>query len=104
MIFTYAGKRVKDIRDDLKNVCQKSDIAYGRFENNGFIFHDLRHTFTTNARRARAHKNVVMALQGHSTGGDMNQRYVTIDDSDLLWLSIKKKPTWKMLTILLTKG
>jgi integrase len=84
LVFKYAGKRVKDIRDGLKNACQKSDIIYGRFKKNGFIFHDFRHTFTTNARRAGVHKNVVMAIQGHSAGGDMNRRYDTIEDSDLL--------------------
>jgi len=51
---------------------------------NGFIFHDLRHTFTTNARRAGVHKNVAMAIMGHSSGGDMNRRYDTIEDSDLI--------------------
>lgn len=84
LVFKYAGKPVKDIRDGLKNACQKSDIIYGRFEKNGFIFHDLRHTFTTNARRAGVHKNVAMAIMGHSEGRDMNRRYDTIDDSDLL--------------------
>jgi integrase len=84
LVFTYAGKRVKDIRDGLKGGCQKSDIVYGRFEKNGFIFHDLRHTFTTNARRAGVHRNVAMAIMGHSAGDDMNFRYDTIDDSDLL--------------------
>ncbi len=48
-VFTYAGKPVKDIRQGLENACQKSDIIYGRFEQNGFVFHDLRHTFATNA-------------------------------------------------------
>jgi integrase len=84
LVFTYAGKRVKDIRDGLKGGCQKSDIVYGRFEKNGFIFHDLRHTFTTNARRAGVHRNVAMAIMGHSAGDDMNFRYDTIDESDLL--------------------
>jgi integrase len=84
LVFTYAGKRVKDIRDGLKNGCQKSDIIYGRFEKNGFIFHDLRHTFSTNARRAGVHRNVVMSIMGHSAGDDMNFRYDTIDESDLL--------------------
>ena len=51
---------------------------------NGFIFHDLRHTFSTNARRAGVHRNVVMAIMGHSAGDDMNFRYDTIDESDLL--------------------
>ena len=83
-VFTYAGKAVKDIRDGLKKACQNSGILYGRFAENGFIFHDLRHTFTTNARRAGVHKNVVMTIQGHTDGNDMNRRYDTVDESDLI--------------------
>ncbi len=82
--FTYAGKPVKDISDGLKTACQNSDTLYGRFVENGFIFHDLRHTFTTNARRAWIHKNVVMTIQGHTDGNDMNRRYDTVDEPDLI--------------------
>jgi len=32
LIFSYAGKPVKDIRDGLQSACQKSDILYGCFE------------------------------------------------------------------------
>jgi integrase len=83
-VFTYAGSQIKDIRDGIKTACQKTDTPYGRFVKNGFIFHDLRHTFTTNARRAGVHKNVAMAIQGHSSGNDMNMRYDTIEELDLL--------------------
>jgi len=90
IVFKYTGKPIKDVRDGLKSACQKSDTPYGRFTENGFIFHDLRHTFTTNARRAGVHKNVVMAIQGHSTGNaqgsgaDMNRWYDVIEESDLI--------------------
>jgi integrase len=50
------------------------------------VFHDLRHCFATNARRAGISRNVIMAIMGHSTGGDMNARYDLIEDSDLFWL------------------
>ncbi len=33
---------------------------------NGFTFHDLRHTFQVNARRAGIDKNVRMVIMGHS--------------------------------------
>ena len=48
------------------------------------MFHDLRHTFATNARRAGIARNVIMAIMGHSTGGDMHARYDKVEDSDLL--------------------
>jgi len=58
--------------------------AYGSKVKDGFVFHDLRHTFATNARRAGIPRNVIMAIMGNSTGGDMNARYDKIEDSDLL--------------------
>ena len=70
LVFTYAGKPIKDIRDGLKRVCEKADIAYGRFEENGFIFHDLRRTFITNARKAKIARNVTMKITGHSDRGN----------------------------------
>jgi len=51
------------ISDRLKTACQNSDIPYGRFTENGFIYPDLRHTFTVNARREGVHKNVVRRLR-----------------------------------------
>ena len=84
LVFTYAGKPIKDIRDGLKRVCEKTDIAYGRFEENGFIFHDLRRTFITNARKAKVARNVTMKITGHSDRGNMNARYDQIDASDLI--------------------
>ena len=48
------------------------------------MFHDLRDSFTTNARRAGVPRRVVMAIMGHSTGGDMHARYDLVEDSDLL--------------------
>jgi integrase len=84
LVFTYAGKPIKDIRDGLKRACKTADIVYGRFEESGFIFHDLRRTFITNARKAGVSRNVVMSITGHSNARDMNIRYDQIDDSDLL--------------------
>jgi integrase len=84
IVLRYAGKPIKDISDRVKNACQNSDIPYGRYTENGFIFHDLRPTFTTNARRAGTHKNVIVAIQGHSDGNDMNRRHDTVDESDLI--------------------
>ncbi|NIO22361.1 MAG: tyrosine-type recombinase/integrase [Candidatus Aenigmarchaeota archaeon] len=72
-----------DIRKALENACMEANISYGRFEQRGFIFHDLRHTFTTIARRAGIPRNVIMAITGH-TANDMNFRYDTVDEEDLL--------------------
>jgi integrase len=83
-VFTYRGQPLRDIRDGLKRGCKAAKIAFGRGVEDGFVFHDLRHSFATNARRAGVSRNVIMAIMGHSTGGDMNARYDRIEDSDLL--------------------
>lgn len=54
-------------------------------EKNGFIFQNFRNTPKTNDIGARAHRNVVMAIMGHSPGDDdLNFRFDTIDGTDLL--------------------
>jgi integrase len=83
-VMTYAGRAVRDITQGIEAACSASGIAYGRFAPGAFTFHDLRHTFTTNARRAGLHPNVVRAIMGHSGGNDMNVRYDTIEPADLI--------------------
>jgi integrase len=84
----------------LRLACKKAKIKYGRFEKGGFIFHDLRHTFNTNMRKAGVAESVIMKVTGHSTR-EMFDRYNTVDESDML-------PKWStlsnVLTILLTKA
>jgi len=83
-VFQYRGEPIKgDIRKSLENACMEANIPYGRFEQGGFIFHDLRHTFTTIARRAGIPRNVIMTITGH-TANDMNFRYDMVDEDDLL--------------------
>ena len=47
----------------------------------GFIFHDLRHTFNTNMRKTGVPESVIMAITEHSTR-QMFDRYNTIDNED----------------------
>lgn len=83
-VFTYGKKQMGDISQGIKVACQKVGIKYGRFIDGGFIFHDLRHSFITNCRRAGIDRNVQYAITGHSNSRDMNQRYDTISEADLL--------------------
>jgi integrase len=83
-VFTYTGKPIRDIRDGLKNACKKAEIPYGRFQENGFIFHDLRRTAKTNARKSGVDKNVRMTCFGYSSGNDMDYRYDIVDEEDLI--------------------
>ena len=58
-VFLFRGKPVRDIREGIKNACDKVGIIYGRFKKNGFVFHDLRHTFNTYMRKAGVPESVI---------------------------------------------
>jgi integrase len=81
-VFLFRGKPVIDIRTALKSACVKAKIPYGRKVKNGFTFHDLRHTFNTNMRKAGVPESVIMEITGHTTK-EMFDRYNTIDKADL---------------------
>ncbi|MGH8066249.1 MAG: site-specific integrase, partial [Candidatus Entotheonellia bacterium] len=55
--------------------CQKAGVANA-------TFHDLRHTFVTNARRAGIDYFRIMAITGHRTMS-VFKRYNTVDEADL---------------------
>jgi len=61
--------------------CSDAGIPYGRHEENGFVFHDARHTFNTNLRKAGVAESVIMEITGHSTR-EMFLRYDTVDQGD----------------------
>jgi integrase len=83
-VFQYRGQSINgDIRSSLERACREAKIPYGRNTKDGFTFHDLRHSFITFARKADVARNVVMAITGH-VANDMNFRYDTVDESDLL--------------------
>ena len=80
-VFLYRGKKLESVRNGVEKACNKAGIIYGRFEKGGFIFHDLRHTFNTNMRKAGVPESVIMAITGHSTR-EMFDRYNRIDQDD----------------------
>lgn len=82
IVFLYNGSPVSDIRAGLREACKKAGIKYGRFVKNGFVFHDLRHTFNTNMRKAGVAESVIMNITGHSTR-EMFDRYNTVDEDDI---------------------
>jgi integrase len=81
-VFLFKGKPINDIRTALRKACEKTGIIYGRFVKDGFIFHDLRHTFNTNMRKAGVPESVIMETTGHSTR-EMFDRYNTVDEEDI---------------------
>lgn len=73
-VFIYRGKPLKEIRTGFKKACAEAGI-------DGFVFHDLRHTFNTNMRKAGVDRSVIMKLTGHKTSA-MFDRYNTVDQED----------------------
>ncbi len=74
-VFTYGGKSIGSIRRAFETACQRAGIT-------GVVFHDLRHTFVTNMRRAGVDYFRIMAITGHRTM-EVFKRYHTIDRDDL---------------------
>jgi len=80
-VFLFNGKPVRDIRTSLYRACKAVGIETGRNKKDGFVFHDLRHTFNTYMRKAGVQESVIMGITGHSTR-EMFDRYNTIDSID----------------------
>ena len=80
-VFLYRGKPVDAIKTGLIKACKDAEITYGRFVKDGFIFHDLRHSFNTYMRKAGVAQSVIMKITGHSTD-EMFRRYNSIDADD----------------------
>jgi integrase len=74
-VFTYAGKRIGSVRRAFETACRQAGIT-------DVVFHDLRHTFVTNMRRASVDYFRIMAITGHKTMTAF-KRYHTIDHRDL---------------------
>ena len=73
-VFTYRGKPIKEFRQGFNRALKKAGIK-------DFHFHDLRHTFNTNMRKAGVDQTVIMKLTGHKTLSMFN-RYNTVDQED----------------------
>jgi integrase len=74
-VFTHAGKRILSVRRAFETACREAGL-------NDVVFHDLRHTFVTNMRRAGVDYFRIMAITGHKTM-TVFKRYNTIDGADL---------------------
>ena len=73
-VFTYRGKPLKKIKKASTSACRKAGIV-------NFRFHDLRHAFNTNMRKAGVDHSVIMKLTGHQSPS-MFQGYNTADVGD----------------------
>jgi len=73
-VFIYNGVPVKEIKRSFKSACKKAGIE-------DFRFHDLRHTFITNMRKAGVERGIIMKITGYKTTS-MFDRYNTVDQED----------------------
>jgi integrase len=73
-VFTYKGLPMASINTCFRRACRKAGIT-------NFRFHDLRHTFNTNMRKAGVDQSVIMKMTGHKTAA-MFHRYNTVDVQD----------------------
>jgi len=80
-VLIFRQKPLDTLGKALKRACERAGVPYGRHTKNGFTFHDLRHTFNTNMRKAGVAESVIMAITGHSTR-EMFDRYNTVDLDD----------------------
>jgi len=81
-VFLYNGKPIlQRFETAMKSACEGAGLTWGREVEGGLIFHDLRHTFVTDMRKAGVERTVTMAVTGHAIR-DMNERYDTVDTGD----------------------
>ncbi|MDD2903415.1 MAG: site-specific integrase [Syntrophales bacterium] len=73
-VFTYRGAPLKKVKKAFTNACRKAEI-------NDFRFHDRRHTFITNMRKAGVDHSVIMKLTGHKTAA-IFLRYNSVELED----------------------
>ncbi len=93
-VFLYCGRPIRNrFETGLKTACRKSGIAWGREVKGGFIYHDLRHTFITDMRKAGVDRDVRAAIVGHAIK-DMQGRYDEVDDQDKL-LAIRQLESYR---------
>ena len=83
-VFLYYGKPItRNFSQGLKSACKKAGVQWGRDLKDGFVFHDLRHAFITDMRRAGVDRTVRMSITGHAIK-DMDQRYDVVQNLDKL--------------------
>ena len=74
-VFLKKGKPIRDVYWDFVSSVKKSGLGHLRF-------HDLRHSFVTNARRAGIERKVIKAISGHSSDSSFD-RYSHVETTDI---------------------
>ena len=74
-VFLYKDKPIRDVKTAFDNACRRAGIT-------NFRLHDLRHTASTNLRRAGVDATTAMKIVGHKSER-MHRRYNTVEPEDL---------------------
>ena len=74
-MFLYQGMPVRDVNTAFGKACERAGIANLRF-------HHLRHTASTDLRRAGVDATTAMKIVGHKSER-MHRRYNTVEPEDL---------------------
>lgn len=74
-VFLYNEKPIRDLKTAFKKACRRAGIT-------DFRLHDLRHTASTNLRRAGVDTMTAMKIVGHKSE-HMHRRYNTVEPEDL---------------------
>ena len=74
-VFLYNGLPIRDIKTAFEKACRRAGITNLRL-------HDLRHTASTNLRRAGVDATTAMKIVGHKSER-MHRRYNTVEPEDL---------------------
>ena len=81
-VFTYRHNPLQKFTTTFKTCCKNAGIDYGRKEENGITFHDMRRTVKTNMLKAGIDKVYRDTILGHSLSG-MDTHYMAPSESDL---------------------
>ena len=74
-VFLYNEKPMRDVKTAFKKACRRAGVT-------NFRLHDLRHTASTNLRRAGVDATTAMKIVGHKSER-MHRRYNTVEPEDL---------------------
>ncbi|MDE3051020.1 MAG: site-specific integrase, partial [Nitrospirota bacterium] len=74
-VFLYKDKPIRDVKKAFDTACRRAGITKLRL-------HDLRHTASTNLRRAGVDATTAMKIVGHKSER-MHRRYNTVEPEDL---------------------
>jgi integrase len=81
-VFTYRHNPLQKFTTTFKTCCKHAGIEYGRKEEKGITFHDIRRTVKTNMLKAGIDKVYRDTILGHSLRG-MDTHYMAPSESDL---------------------